>query len=46
MRLHPVDGLPLRCHHGSTSCWYCHYHRMQARLQARLRRTYTTARTK
>ena len=32
-RPHPVDGLPLRCMHGATLCWWCHYHRLQAHLR-------------
>lgn len=27
------DRLPLRCHHGTTLCGWCHYHRLQAVLR-------------
>ena len=33
VRTHPLDGKPLRCHHGSTLCWACHYFRLQAILR-------------
>jgi len=33
MRLHPVDGKPWRCMHGSTLCSWCNYLRLQEHLR-------------